>query len=220
MIEIIYTKDGSHTLRNAELNETYHSIHGAVQESRHVFIKNALDYMIELGASELAILEVGFGTGLNTWLTAKRLVEGSCKVSYTTLESMPLDESIWLKLNYAHTAEDIELFKRIHHAVWNQHASIARDFSLTKLNTTIQQASLPASSFDVVYFDAFAPEKQPEMWDIEVLKKVFFSMKQGGVFVTYCAKGQVKRDLKNLGMVVETLPGPPGKREMIRAKRS
>jgi len=219
MIEIILTKDGSHTLKNSELNETYHSIHGAVQESAHVFIKNGLGYKKESGPQEISILEVGFGTGLNAWLTLQHCLSSSIKITYSALEPFPLQEKIWSALNYAPDSVSQELFNTIHKAEWDQIVSIMPGFKLNKINKPIQQVILPASQFDIIYFDSFAPEKQPEMWSLPVLKNVSSSLKQGGIFVTYCAKGQVKRDLKSLGLLVDALPGPPGKREMIRATR-
>jgi tRNA U34 5-methylaminomethyl-2-thiouridine-forming methyltransferase MnmC len=219
MIEIIFTKDGSHTLKNSELNETYHSIHGAVQESMHVFIKHGLDFKMKEGLQEIAILEIGFGTGLNAWLSAKHGNTTSSSISYTSLESFPLDKAIWSKLNYAAETNDKELFTSIHTAEWNKAVSIAHGFTLNKINQTLQTTALPMAHFDIVYFDAFAPEKQPEMWEPSLFKKVLTAMKPGGILVTYCAKGQVKRDLKSVGLVIETLQGPPGKREMIRATK-
>ncbi|MBX2964544.1 MAG: tRNA (5-methylaminomethyl-2-thiouridine)(34)-methyltransferase MnmD [Cyclobacteriaceae bacterium] len=219
MIEIISTKDGSHTLRNSELNETYHSIHGAVQESLHVFIKNGFDFFQETFPKQLSILEIGFGTGLNAWLTATRAIGLPVQIQYTTLESFPLEETIWSKLNYAANEQGIELFTKLHQAGWSKSVSVTPEFTLFKIHNTLQQVSLHPSAFDLVYFDAFAPEKQPEMWALPVLEKVISSMKPGAILVTYCAKGQLKRDLKSLGLTVEALPGPPGKREMIRAKK-
>lgn len=219
MIEIIFTKDGSHTLKNNELNETYHSIHGAVQESRHVFIRHGLDFKMEQGIKEIAILEIGFGTGLNAWLSAKHGDTTSSSISYTSLESFPLDKSIWSKLNYTDETNDKDLFTTIHTVEWNKVVSIAHGFTLNKINQTIQAAALPEAHYDIVYFDAFAPEKQPEMWKPSLFEKVVTAMKPGGILVTYCAKGQVKRDLKSVGLRIETLQGPPGKREMIRATK-
>lgn len=219
MIEIIFTKDGSHTLKNSELNETYHSIHGAVQESMHVFIKHGLDFKMKEGLKEIAILEIGFGTGLNALLSAKHVRTTSANVFYTSLESFPLDKSIWSNLNYAGEAGDQELFNTIHTALWNQSVSIAHGFTLNKINQTIQSVDLPAFHYDIVYFDAFAPEKQPEMWALPLFQKVVMAMKPGAILVTYCAKGQVKRDFKAAGLRIETLHGPPGKREMIRATK-
>lgn len=220
MIEIIFTKDGSHTLKNLNLNETYHSIHGAVQESLHVFIRHGLAFVQEKSPPKISTLEIGFGTGLNAWLTARHLRHVDLQVEYETLESFPLEESVWSKLNYAQEDADKELFAQLHFADWNKPIQVSANFELHKKHVSVQEADLPLSKFDLIYFDAFAPEKQPEMWSHAVLQKVVATMKPGGIFVTYCAKGQVKRDLKKLGLSVEALPGPPGKREMIRAHKS
>ena len=220
MIEIIFTQDGSHTLRNLNLNETYHSIHGAVQESLHVFIRHGLAFVQEKSPPKISILEIGFGTGLNAWLTARHIQDADVQLEYETLESFPLKESVWSKLNYAQEYADKELFAQLHFADWNKAIQVSANFELHKKHVSIQEVDLPRSKFDLIYFDAFAPEKQPEMWSQDVLKKVVSTMKPGGIFVTYCAKGKVKRDLKSLGLVVEALPGPPGKREMIRAHKS
>jgi tRNA U34 5-methylaminomethyl-2-thiouridine-forming methyltransferase MnmC len=219
MIEIIFTKDGSHTLRNLNLNETYHSIHGAIQESLHVFIRHGLEFVQEKSPQKISVLEIGFGTGLNAWLTARHIQDPNVQVEYVTLESFPLEESVWTKLNYAEEDTDKALFARLHLANWNDPIQINNNFILHKKYVSIQEVDLPSSEFDLIYFDAFAPEKQPEMWSQDVLKKVVSTIKPGGIFVTYCAKGQVKRDLKCLGLTVEALPGPPGKREMIRAHK-
>lgn len=219
-VEIITTSDGSHSLLNRELNETYHSVHGAVQESIHVFIKNGFDFLVQHANPEnMAILEVGFGTGLNALLTVQRAASLKNHITYTSLEAYPVMEEIWSKLNYPSSAEMQAVFKDLHQASWNTEASIAPNFKLTKLHQTLQQTTLAPASVDLVYFDAFAPSKQPEMWTLEVLGKVVDTMRQEAVFVTYCAKGQLKRDLRSLGLTVETLPGPPGKKEMVRAVR-
>ncbi|SKC76889.1 tRNA (5-methylaminomethyl-2-thiouridine)(34)-methyltransferase MnmD [Ohtaekwangia koreensis] len=215
-IEIITTSDGSHSLLNTELDETYHSRHGAVQESIHVFIKEGLDYFLRRqNATDIAILEVGFGTGLNALLTLQRAQEIPNSIHYTSLETYPIPEEIWSKLNYIDSVGLKEKFDQLHQAPWNSATYILPNFELQKRNVTLQQADL-STGFDLIYFDAFAPNKQPEMWEIDVLKKVVDAMKIDGVFVTYCAKGQLKRDLKSLGLVVETLAGPPGKKEMVR----
>ena len=217
-VEIITTSDGSHSLLNKELNETYHSVHGAVQESVHVFIKNGFDFLFEQAYPEnVAILEIGFGTGLNALLTVQHAAALKNQITYTSLEAYPVAEEIWSKLNYPSSAEMQAVFKDLHQAAWNTEVSIATNFKLIKLHQTLQDTSLPPASFDLVYFDAFAPNKQPEMWTLEILGKVVNLMKPEAVFVTYCAKGQLKRDLKSLGLTVETLSGPPGKKEMVRA---
>jgi tRNA U34 5-methylaminomethyl-2-thiouridine-forming methyltransferase MnmC len=216
--EISTTKDGSHSLLNRELNETYHSVHGALQESVHVFIKNGFDFLAERSRSEnISILEIGFGTGLNALLTLQRAHETKIPVQYTSLEAYPLAASIWQKLNYGESLGMTDDFARLHEAEWNAPAMIASHFRLHKRHTTLQQEELPSSVFDLIFYDAFAPGKQPEMWELPVLAKVATAMKPSAVFVTYCAKGQLKRDLKSLGLQVETLAGPPGKKEMVRA---
>ncbi len=215
---LITTSDGSHTLLNTSLNETYHSMHGAVRESEHVFIKHGLDFVSKnLEKSTIRILEVGFGTGLNALLTLQRTNTENLTIQYTTLEAFPVEENIWSKLNYAESAEAKEQFEKIHRAKWNEAESVSSNFLLRKLHTTLQQAELELNHYDLIYFDAFAPKKQPEMWELPMLQKIVNSMKSGGLFVTYCAKGQLKRDLKNLGLTVETMAGSPGKREMVRA---
>lgn len=217
--EIITTEDGSHSIRNVEMNETYHSIHGARQESMHVFIKNGFDYFVEGNTKEeIKIFEVGFGTGLNAWLTMLRAEELNKKISYTTVEAFPLDESIWSQLNYGDTSpENKKRFQELHQATWNKQVEISSHFNIEKLATTLQSASLLYHHFDIVFYDAFAPSKQPEMWEFAMLEKIFNAMNKGSILVTYCAKGQFKRDLKALDLTVETLPGPPGKLQMVRA---
>lgn len=215
---IIVTADGSHSLLNTQLNETYHSKHGAVQESLHVFIKNGLQYVLEKYApANLCVLEIGFGTGLNTLLTLQHALEHDCVMHYTALEPFPLSEEIWSQLNYSPTDQLAEYFQRIHKAGWMTEQLVHQRFLLTKIGQSLQESKLPEGHFDLVYFDAFAPNKQPEMWEFPVLGKAIRSLKKGGVLVTYCAKGQLKRDLKAMGCSVETLPGPPGKKEMVRA---
>jgi tRNA U34 5-methylaminomethyl-2-thiouridine-forming methyltransferase MnmC len=204
VIKIITTSDGSHSILNTELEETYHSIHGAVQESLHVFIKNGLD---ALARDEVNIFEVGFGTGLNALLAAL----SNRKINYTSVEAFPLEEEIYSQLNY----EPKDLLLELHR---NQQLQTP-NFKLNKLHTTLESISLQPSSFDIIFFDAFAPSKQPAMWEFPMIKKVCDSLTSGGLFVTYSAKGQLKRDLRSLGLDVETLPGPPGKKEMVRAKK-
>lgn len=214
-LEIIITSDGSHTLRNKRLDETYHSIHGAVQESVHVFINHGLQYFHKLhDASQVSVLEVGFGTGLNALLSLQYARKSRVSVKYTTLEPFPLERHIWRDLNYLH--EHREHFSALHNAPWHQETLIVPEFTLSKLKSSLD-AIVFEESFDVVYFDAFAPSVQPELWVYDVLKKITETLKPGGLFVTYSAKGQLKRDLRTLGLNVETLPGPPGKLEMVRA---
>ena len=217
-LEIITTSDGSHTLRDNDLNETYHSIHGAIQESMHVFIRNGLDYFAgRQKTGPVRILEIGFGTGLNALLTLQWVVRNGIDVHYSTLEPRPLTEEILDKLNYSQVAGGAEEFVKLHTVNWGSDQLIVPGFTLLKIKGELQEVMLMPSSFDIIYFDAFAPAKQPEMWDISLLQKVAVAMKASSVFVTYCAKGQVKRDLREIGLKVETLAGPPGKQQMIRA---
>jgi tRNA U34 5-methylaminomethyl-2-thiouridine-forming methyltransferase MnmC len=216
-LEIITTADGSHTLRNTELDETYHSVHGAVQESMHVFIRSGLDFFCNTNKCEtISILEIGFGTGLNALLTSQFASEKKVNISYTTLEPFPLPRDVWAKLNYGDS--DRRHFEIIHETPWNVMQSVSGNFSMLKLKVALQQADL-TEKYDVVFFDAFASSVQPELWVFDSLKKVTDAMKSSSVFVTYSAKGQLKRDLKALGLTVETLPGPPGKTEMVRATK-
>lgn len=218
MLQIITTKDGSQSLLNPELNETYHSIHGARQESLHVFIKNGLEFVVQnLGKRSVKTLEIGFGTGLNALLTSQYAKENEVAIEYTTLEAFPVNDSIWQQLTYAQSESEKDIFYKLHHEPWDQWTEIMPGFMLKKLNTTLQLVSFDHDYFDLVYFDAFAPNKQPEMWELPMLQKTVNALAPGGVFVTYCAKGQLKRDLASLGTRVEALQGPPGKREMIRA---
>jgi tRNA U34 5-methylaminomethyl-2-thiouridine-forming methyltransferase MnmC len=218
-IQLITTADGSHSLLNTVLHETYHSQHGALQESKHVFIREGLDYFFQTtGKRDVKIFEVGFGTALNAWLALKRSKELNCKIYYSSIESFPLQPEIWRVLNYAEEGERKD-FEILHTSPWDSDTRISDEFILHKINDTLQHTILN-SVYDIVFFDAFAPNKQPEMWELPILSKVTASLADGGVFVTYCAKGQVKRDLKSLGLQVESLAGPPGKKEMIRAKRS
>jgi tRNA U34 5-methylaminomethyl-2-thiouridine-forming methyltransferase MnmC len=194
-------------------------MHGAVQESKHVFIQHGLDF-VSKNKLTIHILEVGFGTGLNALLTLQRATTENLSIYYTTLEAFPVEEEIWLKLNYAESAETKKEFEKLHRANWNEERNISFNFVLKKLHATLQQVEFESNHYDLIYFDAFAPNKQPEMWELPMLQKIVNTMKPGGLFVTYCAKGQFKRDLKSAGLTVETLQGPPGKREMVRGVKN
>jgi tRNA U34 5-methylaminomethyl-2-thiouridine-forming methyltransferase MnmC len=216
-IKIFITGDGSHSLFNEKLNETYHSRHGAVRESQHVFIEHGFHNLIEKQKLPgVSILEVGFGTGLNALLTANEAIQKNVVVKYTSLETFPVPTAIWEQLNYS---DPEHLFSKLHQAEWQKWVEVHPHFQLLKLEISLQAVELNPLAFDLIYFDAFAPGKQPELWELPILNKVTSTLKPGGVFVTYCAKGQLKRDLKAVGLRVESLPGPPGKREMVRASR-
>lgn len=223
-LKIISTEDGSHSIFNAALDETYHSRHGAIQESLHVFIQNGLRFWLNgKSTSKVSILEIGLGTGLNTLLTVQESLKGSIQYYYTSVEAFPVPMDLIQQLNYARQLNwdsGEKLFHEIHSSRWNSPMWLTPQLMLEKREMKIQELELKENQYDVIFFDAFAPNKQPEMWNIPVLKKVTKSMKPDGVLVTYCAKGQLKRDLRSLGLAVESLPGPPGKREMVRAMKS
>jgi len=217
-LKVIETQDGSHSLLNESLNETYHSTHGAIQESRHVFIKNGLHFFLGRNAPlNISVLEIGFGTGLNALLTLREAAEQKIKIHYTTVEAFPVAVEFISQLNYADLLNFNQAhFLELHHADWNSVFSVTPTFDIEKREGTVQEMNFDDETYDLVFFDAFAPSKQPEMWEKPLLEKISKAMKKDAVFVTYCAKGQVKRDLKSIGLKVETLPGPPGKREMVR----
>lgn len=215
MNEIITTGDGSHTIFVPELNEHYHSVHGAVQESAFIFINSGFEFC---KASPVNIFEVGFGTGLNAFLTAVKCMNGCRTVNYTTIEKYPLDMKFINKLNYKQYADDagIDLFNSIHSSPWNDCLDICKNFRLTKIKGDLITDSIPGS-YDLIYFDAFGPDKQPEMWTLNIFESIAAITNKEGILVTYSAKGQVKRNLRACGFEVTLLPGPPGKREIIRA---
>ncbi len=219
-ISLIITNDGSHSLQVPDLNETYHSRHGAIQESEHVFIKNGLEHWIQKNQEiELSIFEVGFGTGLNVLLSILKAKELDVKMQYHSIELYPLTREISSKLNYAQQLEcDQYILEQLHSSKWEEQVSISSDFTLVKINDSFEKFE-STSTYDLVYFDAFAPSKQPEMWSYSIIKKCFEMLNPNGIFVTYSAKGQLKRDLKKAGFTVESLPGPPGKFEMVRASK-
>jgi len=216
--QIIYTEDGSHTIFVPELNEHYHSVHGAVQESAFIFINNG--YEVCKG-DPVSILEIGFGTGLNALLTAIKSISGTRKVLYTSIEKYPLASEIVDSLNHFEFAGEYgkDFFNRINSAPWNESVKICDNFELRKIESDLTTTTLQGT-FDLIYFDAFGPDKQPEMWTREIFYRIAAVTIKGGILVTYSAKGEVKRSLKACGFDVELLPGPPGKRQMIRAVKN
>ncbi len=212
-VRIIETEDGSHSLYNDQLKETYHSSRGAIQESEHVFINAGLEVC---RANPIHILEIGFGTGLNVLLSVLWSVRTNTPVAITSLEAFPLADSITESLNYGTLLNAEEWFRKVHAQPWNEKVSYEHGITLEKLNVDWKEFPLD-HTFDVIFYDAFAPSRQPEMWELSLIQKACDALKPDGIFVTYSARGQLKRDLASAGMVVETLPGPPGKKEMVRA---
>jgi len=214
--EVRLTEDGSKTIYIPELDENYHSTHGALQEAVHVFIKNGFDYFNQ---AELTVLEIGFGTGLNTLLTALESEKTGKKVVYHGLEAFPVEREILDAMDYAQVIKEPNtqnLFAAIHQPPFGKFCDITPSFSLLKIEEKLEDYSPTPSHFDLIYFDAFGPRAQEDMWQVVHFQKLYNALKPGGVLVTYCAKGQVKRDLKSVGFILEALPGPPGKREMTR----
>lgn len=222
-VKIIVTEDGSHSLYHPGLNETYHSFHGAVRESNHVFIKEGLDYYwLNHQPPTINVLEVGFGTGLNAILTSVWAAKNQIKVNFTTLEPFPLKEEVFSSLNYHQFIEGEGIrdnFLELHNSNWETDFQQHSFFTIHKSKSRLQDFSSNLH-FDLIFYDAFAPSKQSEMWTSELLEKTIGVMAAQGVFVTYCAKGQFKRDLTSHKLIVETLPGPPGKKEMVRGVKA
>jgi tRNA U34 5-methylaminomethyl-2-thiouridine-forming methyltransferase MnmC len=212
---IVITSDGSHSLINRELNETYHSTHGAVQESMHVFIENGLR---KCAKQQIDILEVGFGTGLNAFLTLLEAEKRAVFIHYTTIELFPIEKPLWSLLNYTdnYSESQKEQFYLLHGCDWGTENTVTKNFTIRKVQAdfTNYQAD---KNFDLIFFDAFSPEKQPQLWSEGRFRMLASHCKPGAILTTYCAKGVVKQALRNAGFTVERLPGAPGKRHMLRA---
>lgn len=220
--KVIITKDGSHSISVPEMNVTYHSIHGAIQESMHVFIQAGLrDSAVFDFTGMHHVLEIGFGTGLNALLTLIEADQHEKRIYYTAIELYPLNETETSQLDYCEQLNQPNyqrLFEKMHQGGWEEMVGITENFSLTKTKCNLLDFS-SKNSFFLIYFDAFAPAAQPELWTKEVFEKLYGMLNEGGVLVTYCSKGDVRRAMQAAGFVVEKIPGPPGKREMIRATR-
>ena len=215
------TADGSSTIYHQLLDEHYHSIHGALNESVHVFIKMGLIYVFNSfkSAKNINILEIGFGTGLNCILTFIESLKFNISLNYTALEPFPLKMEIIENLDFNLSPFQLEVFKSIHHFSWEESVTVNEQFTVEK--STLELNDFNSNKlYDILYFDAFAPSKQPELWTVDIFSKLFNLTSRNGVLVTYCAKGQVRRDLEKVGYFVERLEGPPGKREMIRATKA
>lgn len=223
---VVQTEDGSLTLFSPLSGEHYHSIHGAVTESRHIFISAGLQHRIKCGGdflqvAPLSLFEVGFGTGLNALLTLQYCQRESIPIRYTAVELYPLRPEESRQLHFPSVDSELEgLLQQLHDAPWGEDHCIDSLFTLRKeqqdLGCFLQLPFDNDSLWDVVFFDAFSPEAQPDLWTSEVLASVVQRMRPGGIFVTYCAKGVVRRALQSAGLQMERLPGPPGKREILR----
>ena len=205
------TSDGSHTLFLPELGEHYHSVNGAIQEAKHVYIESAFN---QCKKTEIHVLEIGFGTGLNALLTFFEARKRNIKVVYIGLEKYPLPEEIIFQLNYS--VENNEVFRQIHSVKWGELIALTPFFSLQKVQVDFNEYDFPGK-YDVIYYDAFAPDKQNEVWTQNLFNQIYATTDSGGILSTYCAKGEIRRRMQTAGFKVNRLPGPPGKREMLQA---
>lgn len=218
--KLLLTRDGSSTIEVVGSGDTYHSRHGAVQESRHVFLSAGLDQYRQSHPDQqnICIFEVGFGTGLNALLTAQYAAQHSLHINYSSVEAYPLHPEEYNGLNHGTELNDNSLFLQLHNAPWDTVVKVSPNFTITKLHTTLQDAP-PVDSVDIVFFDAFAPGSQPELWTTDIFKKMHNLLVDGGLLVTYCSKVTVQKAMKSAGFSIKKLQGPPGKREIIRASK-
>lgn len=219
--EILITSDGSTTIHLPEWNEQYHSKHGAIQETYHVFIRTGFAKVLEHKKDTISILEIGFGTGLNAFITFLETQKTAVKINYVGVEAYPVVADEIQKLNYISQlkAEKQQSdFNKMHSLSWGDTHLISNRFKLTKRKQFFEDIT-DENRFDIIYFDAFGAEHQPKLWTVEIFQKMFTAMKKNGILVTYSAKGSVRRAMLEVGFIVERLPGPPGKREMLRATK-
>lgn len=222
--EILITSDGSTTIYLPDWGEQYHSKHGAIQEAYHVFIKSGFELFCDVDQNKntqesMAILEIGFGTGLNTFITFLEGIKYQKTIEYVGVEAYPVLADEVLKLNFVSELKATAYqtyFNKMHIVSWDEKHSISKDFTLTKRKQFFEEI-IDENTFDLIYFDAFGAEHQPELWTESIFLKMYRALKKGGVLVTYCAKGSVRRAMQTVGFTVERLAGPPGKREMLRA---
>ena len=219
--KIIITDDGSTTIHLPDLDEQYHSKHGAIQEAYHVFVNTGLEYLLkQLQPNPLKVLEIGFGTGLNAFITLLEADKNKIPISFTGVEAYPISSLEIEKLNYPLLLNSTEAyFKKLHQSEWEKQIRISTHFSILKRKQFFSEIT-DKNNFHLIYFDAFGARVQPELWTEQIFKKMYTALKKGGVLVTYSAKGSVRRAMQTVGFVVERLPGPPGKREMLRARKT
>jgi tRNA U34 5-methylaminomethyl-2-thiouridine-forming methyltransferase MnmC len=213
---LFITNDGSTSIRLEELDESYHSKHGAIQEAYHVFIKNGLSLF---EGKSVSVLEIGFGTGLNALITLKEAVNFKQTIEYVGVEAYPVSFELAMQMNYVEQlhGENLKLdFQKMHNCDWEVKNEITDYFNLTKEKKLFQDIN-HENQFDLIYFDAFGFRVQPELWSVDVFQKMYKAMKKGGILVTYACRTSIKNAMKESGFTVEKLPGAPGKREMLRA---
>lgn len=215
---VVHTADGSTSIHLPELNESYHSKHGAIQEAQHVFIKNGLDLFQN---QTISILEIGFGTGLNAFITLLESPKRQLTIQYTGVEAYPITLTEVQAMNYVaelHAQDQAHVFDEMHSCAWEKRIFLSPTFSVCKRQQRIQDIA-DEGIFNLIYFDAFGYRVQPELWSDEIFRKMYAALKPNGVLVTYAATGAVRRSMLAAGFSVEKLAGPPGKREMLRATK-
>ncbi|MBN4084948.1 tRNA (5-methylaminomethyl-2-thiouridine)(34)-methyltransferase MnmD [Flavobacteriaceae bacterium AH-315-B10] len=223
--KIITTADGSKTIHIEEWDEQYHSKHGAIQEAKHVFIKHGLHHiclaeLVSASTKSISILEIGFGTGLNAFITCLEAEKLKLNINYVGVEAYPVSSEEIAELNYAEliSKKDSEIFMKLHETQWEVPNQITSNFRLTKRKQFFQEIQ-DIEQYNIIYFDAFGARVQPELWTEDIFKTMYKALKPNGILVTYSAKGSVRRAMQSVGFTVERLEGPPGKREMLRAKK-
>ncbi len=218
MSKIVKTADGSYTLFSSEFNEHYHSTYGALNESMHVYIKNGLKYCKK---NTLNIFELGFGTGLNAILTYIESIKSNLTIRYNAIELYPVKPEIISKLDYnkLFLKDELSVFFKMHNSPWDTDIELSKNFILKKIEIAFEELIFN-EKYDLIYFDAFAPDTQPNLWSKENFLKLFNSLNPNGILTTYSSKGIVKRNLRDAGFIVSRLPGPNGKRHVIRAKKN
>lgn len=217
--KIITTADGSKTIQIEDWNEQYHSVHGAIQEANHVYIKHGLLFCNQHipASNHISVLEIGFGTGLNAILSLLASEKHNLNIDYFGVEAFPISKEELIELNYSELLKiKNSSFEDIHNSAWETSHQITEMFRLTKQKKFFDEIT-DDNCFDVIYFDAFGARVQPELWTETIFKKMYKALRPYGVLVTYSCKGSVKRALKSVGFTIERLEGPPGKRHMLRA---
>lgn len=221
--KIRITEDGSTTLELIGTDENFHSTHGAIQESEHIFIQNGL-LKKALEQKHIRIFEMGFGTGLNALLTKLWSAKNNLIIDYYSIEAYPVEMELVEELNYSEMlklkGEEANFLRTLHTTEWNKKSELFPSFQFEKRKARFEEFEFPEEAFDLVYFDAFNPDLQPELWTVEIFQKIYLAMKPKGILMTYSAKGKVKRALKAAGFILNGLPGPPGKREITQAIKS
>lgn len=216
-MKIVTTSDQSNTIYTSKFDEHYHSTFGALNESLHVYIETGLNHC---QLNSIKVFEVGFGTGLNTILTYIESEKRKLNIEYTGIELYPIDSRMIKQLNYEELLSENQkkIFDQIHRCEWNKKIEITNNFTFQKINSDFNSYHF-TEKYDLIYFDAFAPDKQPEMWDFENFTKIYNTLNSGGILTTYSSKGIVKKNLREAGFKVTRLNGPTGKRHILRAEK-